>query len=148
MTELYHVGLTVSDLDRSVAFYSDIVGMKEESPVVEASGQWMDTLKGRPGNRIRVAHLKLGDFMLQLVQYLAGGGEKLALGHHRTGNPHMSIFVDDVDEKREEIRAKGAGPTGPIVTIGTTGRRSFYTADPDGVPIEFMEKVARGLPER
>lgn len=144
MTELYHAGITVGDLDRSVAFYRDVVGMTEALPRTEAGGQWMDRLKGYSGARVRVAHLTLGGFMLQLVQYVSGGGGKLVLGHHHVGNPHLSIYVDDVDRKREEIRSKGAGPTGPIVTIGTTGRRSFYTADPDGVPVEFMEKDAIG----
>jgi catechol 2,3-dioxygenase-like lactoylglutathione lyase family enzyme len=138
MSSVNHVGLTVSDLERSIGFYRDVVGMKLESRV-RVSGEWFDTLTHNRGADIDVATLSLEGFTLQLVQYLAGGGRALPLGHHRVGNPHLCITVDDVEAKRRAVVATGRFDPTPIVDIMDLGIRSFYTADPDGVPVEFLQ---------
>ncbi len=138
MTTLNHVGLTVSDLEASVAFYRDVVGM-EEAGRSEVGGDWFDRLTDNVGARIRVAHLTLGGLTLQLVQYLAAGGETLALAHKHVGNPHLCFNVQDLEAARRRVEALGGGGfLSPVVSLGDTGRRSFYVADPDGVLIEFI----------
>jgi catechol 2,3-dioxygenase-like lactoylglutathione lyase family enzyme len=141
MPGLNHVGLTVSDVERSIAFYRDTVGMKYIGRT-RVSGDWFDTLTHNRGADIDVAHLTLGDFTLQLVQYLAAGGGRLALAHHHVGNPHLCIDVEDVEAKRRALVAAGGLDPTPIVDIMRTGTRSFYVADPDGVPVEFLQRGA------
>jgi catechol 2,3-dioxygenase-like lactoylglutathione lyase family enzyme len=138
MPSVNHVGLTVSDVKRSIAFYRDVVGMKLESRV-QIQGEWFDTLTDNRGARIDVATLTMEGITLQLVQYLAAGGEKLRLGHNQIGNPHLCINVDDVDAKRRAVVATGRFEPTPIVDIMGRGIRSFYVADPDGVPVEFLQ---------
>jgi catechol 2,3-dioxygenase-like lactoylglutathione lyase family enzyme len=134
---LNHVGLTVSDLDASVEFYRDVVGFELFSRR-HMSGEWFDTLTHNHGAQIEVAMLRLGAFVLQLVQYHAAGGEPLALAHHNVGNPHLCINVEDVDARRAAIVATGRYAPTPIVDILGLGIRSFYIADPDGVPVELL----------
>lgn len=67
---LDHVGLTVSDLASSTAFYRDVVDMR----VITTSrprrhGRWFEILTERSGGVVQSAFLRLGDFTLQLVQY-------------------------------------------------------------------------------
>ena len=58
MAELFHVGLTVKDLERSIAFYRDVVGMKEnEWRMMNAKSKEFDTLTNNPGAELKVAHL-------------------------------------------------------------------------------------------
>lgn len=141
MPGLNHVGLTVSDLERSIEFYRDTVGMKLTTRV-RIGGDWFDTLTHNRGADIDVAQLDLGAFTLQLVQYLAAGGEVLALGHNQVGNPHLCIDVEDVEAKRRAVVAAGRFEPTPIVDIMGSGTRSFYIADPDGVPVEFLQRGA------
>ena len=141
MTKLYHIGITVSDLERSLAFYREVIGMEVVSRN-EVSGAWFDQLTDNHGARFRVAHLRQGDFVLQLVQYLAAGGERLRLGHNQVGNPHMSFYAEDVERKYAEVRGRAGQRVSPLVTIAVSGRRSFYTYDPDGVPVEFIQAPA------
>jgi catechol 2,3-dioxygenase-like lactoylglutathione lyase family enzyme len=138
VTHLNHVGITVTDLDASLAFYCEIVGF-ELSLRTRVGGEWFDTLTRNEGADIEIAMLRLGDFTLQLVQYRASGGIALPLAHHNIGNPHLSIEIEDVEARHREISASGLhGPT-PVVDIMGTGIRSFYVHDPDGVPVELLQ---------
>ena len=142
MSELYHVGLTVKNLERSAAFYRDVVGMQEEKEqMLNVKSQAFDTLTNNPGAELKVAHLTLGSFMLQLIEYVAKGGETLDLHHNNVGSPHLCIYVSDVEAKYKEVKQQG----NVVITSGLVqimpNMRSFYTEDPDGVPVEFLQKT-------
>ena len=138
MAELFHIGLTVKNLQRSLSFYRDVVGMTlgEE---LEARSKEFDTLTNNPGAALKVVHLTAGAFMLQLLEYTAAGGATLDLHHNKVGSPHMSFYVQDVEAKYEELLRRGnVKLTSGLVQI-TPNMRSFYTEDPDGVPVEFLQ---------
>jgi len=135
---LNHVGVTVSDIGRSIAFYRDVVGMDVYSRR-RMQGEWFDTLTHNSGADIDTAMLRLEGFVLQLVQYHAGAGGTLPLAHHHVGNPHLCINVADVDAKHVEAVAYGGLEPTPIVDILGAGIRSFYVHDPDGLPVEFLQ---------
>jgi catechol 2,3-dioxygenase-like lactoylglutathione lyase family enzyme len=132
------MGLTVSDLDASIAFYRDVAGFALDGRY-EIGDEWFDTLTHNQDARIQVAMLRMDDFVLQLVAYDAGGGDVLELAHHHVGNPHLSITVDDVEERHARVVASGAHQPTPMVDIMGAGIYSFYVTDPDGVPVEFLE---------
>ena len=138
MRVVNHVGLTVTDLGRSVAFYRDVVGLDVQVERFRTGGEWFDTLTQNSGALIDGAMLGDDSFTLQLLQYEEGGGQAAATGHNRVGNLHLSINVADAAAKREEVLAAGAHPT-PLVELPVPGACSFYVHDPDGVPVEFMQ---------
>lgn len=142
--KLLHTGLTVTDLDRSLMFYRDVVGMTQ-SAAFEGHNDWFDELTNNVGTDLRVAHLRLGAFELQLIEYRAGGtGDRADLAHNRIGSPHLCFLVDDVDSKFTEVQARGDVTITSAVTELVAGARSFYTTDPDGVPVEFVQIPRRG----
>jgi catechol 2,3-dioxygenase-like lactoylglutathione lyase family enzyme len=134
-----HIGLTVRDVERSVTFYRDVVGMELFSRR-QMKGEWFDTLTHNHGAVIDVAMLRLGTFTLQLVQYLEAGGDVLPVAHHHVGNPHLCINVDDVEAFHAQATARGGLEPTPIVDILGSGIRSFYVRDPDGIPVEFLQE--------
>jgi catechol 2,3-dioxygenase-like lactoylglutathione lyase family enzyme len=135
----WHVGITVGDIDRSLTFYRDIVGMHVQSDDLHVNDMTrFDALTNNSGSELRVAWLNDGHFTLQLIQYLAAGGDRLELRHNNIGSPHLSFFVEDADAKYEELRARGDVPLlCPVIQLGPTSR-TFYAADPDGLPVEFF----------
>lgn len=141
MPSLYHVGLTVANLEESVAFYRDVVGMKliPESSNLEISGRWFDQLTENEGAALRVSHLEIEGVQLQLVEYTAAGGGRLPLHHKMVGNPHLCIDMGDIDARHATLSAEGRYKISPIVDIADTGVRSFYITDPNGVLVEFIE---------
>jgi catechol 2,3-dioxygenase-like lactoylglutathione lyase family enzyme len=132
-----HVGLTVSDMDASVAFYVGVVGMSVETRTT-SGGPWFDILTGNDGAVIDVSMLRSPGVVVQLVYYERGGNGRSVTGHSRVGNVHLCVNVDDVEAKRAAVVAAGLEAT-PIVPLPVPGMRSFYTADPDGVPVEFLQ---------
>ena len=141
MASLNHLGITVTDLDASLAFYRDVIGFELDLRT-RVAGEWFDTLTRNQGADIEIAMLRLAGFTLQLVDYHAAGGATLPLAHHNVGNPHLSIDVDDLDTRHEQIVASGRHEPTPIVDIMGTGIRSFYVHDPDGVPVELIQAPA------
>ncbi|MBI3244941.1 MAG: VOC family protein [Deltaproteobacteria bacterium] len=142
MSELFHVGLTVKNLERSVAFYRDVVGMREtEWKMLNVRSEQFDTLTNNPGAELKVAHLTLDSFMLQLIEYVAKGGTTLDLHHNNVGSPHLCIYIPDVETKLKEVQQRGdVVITSGLVQIAPN-MRSFYTEDPDGVPVEFLQRT-------
>jgi len=140
MAELFHVGLTVKNLERSLAFYRDIAGMTA-GEIFNGQSQEFDTLTNNPGARLRGVHLTAGPFMLQLLEYMARGGITLDLHHNNVGSPHLSFYVPDVEAKYAELKQRDdVKITSGLVQIARN-MRSFYTEDPDGVPVEFLQRT-------
>jgi lactoylglutathione lyase len=140
MAELFHVGLTVKDLERSLAFYRDVAGMKA-GEIFDGQSKEFDTLTNNPGARLRGVHLTAGPVMLQLLEYKAGGGSVLDLHHNNVGSPHFCFYVPDVEAKYAEVQQRGdVRITSGLVQIARN-MRSFYTEDPDGVPVEFLQRT-------
>jgi lactoylglutathione lyase len=140
MLELFHVGLTVKDLQRSLAFYRDIARM-EAGEIFDGQSAEFDTLTNNPGASLRGVHLTAGSFMLQLLEYKAGGGTTLDLHHNNVGSPHLCFYVPDVEAKYAELRGRGdVKITSGIVPIARN-MRGLYTEDPDGVPVEFLQRT-------
>ena len=155
-----HIGLTVRDVERSLRFYEEVVGMRASdldrelnttpnettqvepgSELITVTSDAFDQLTNAHGTSIKYVNMRLpgGDFRLQLVEYIAGGDGQLELSHARAGTVHMNFYVEDVDAKYKELVSRGdVDITSAIVQI-TPSMRSFYVADPDGVPIEFLQ---------
>jgi glyoxylase I family protein len=140
MANLGHVGLTVRNLEASLKFYRDVAGMTVESDFALANGGFAK-LTNNPPAAIKVVHLRAGAFQLQLVEYTAGGGTALSVHHNNVGSPHMSFNVSDVDAKYQEVKALTFAKIISEIVEVVPKVRSFYTEDPDGVPVEFVQMM-------
>jgi len=136
-TGIGHIGLTVRNRERSLGFYRDLIGLTEVD-CNEFAEPSFGELTNNPGARIRTALLDAGSFLLQLIEYVDGGGETLGLDHRHVGNLHFCFYVEDADRAFKEVTRRGFEVTSGIVGI-TDKIRSFYVADPDGVAVELME---------
>lgn len=147
MSGLHHIGLTVADLERSIAFYEAVLGatIRERS---ENSGDEVAMVTGLAGARIIAADLELpGGGLLELVQYVAPPAERLEQQRHQPGHTHIGFLVDDADAAYDRLVARGAVPTSRPVRIAEPGSawdgvRVLYVCDPDGRTIECVEARA------
>ena len=142
MPALYHIGITVESLDESVAFYRDVVGLHEirESSNLELSGEWFDTLTENQGAALRVAHLDLAGTQLQLVEYTAGGGERLPLAHKQVGNPHLCFDMEDITARHAALVAEVQVHARPVEPrreggVDRRGRRAAAEGDVGGAAL-------------
>src|SRR5205809_6736001 len=93
------VGMTVSDMDRSVEFFSKILSFEKVSDV-EAAGSEYERLQGVFGARMRVVRMKLGDEFIDLTEYLAPQGRPMPVDSrsHDLWFQHIALVVSDMDE--------------------------------------------------
>jgi catechol 2,3-dioxygenase-like lactoylglutathione lyase family enzyme len=149
------VGMTVSDLDRAVDFYTGVLGFAKLSEV-EVAGEAYEQLQGVFGLRMRVARLQLGEEVVELTQYLAPRGRPIAVDSRSNDRwfQHIAIIVRDMDEaygwlREHKVQHASTGPqTIPEWNAGAAGIRAFYFTDPDGHVLEVLSfPPDKGLPK-
>jgi len=141
------VGMTVSDMDRSVAFYTEVLDFTRESDV-EVAGPAYERLTGLFGVRMRVVRLRLGEEFLELTEYLAAeqGGRPAPVDSRSNDQwfQHIAIIVRDMDAayarlRQHKVRHASTGPQRLPPTIPeAAGIEAFYFRDPDGHPLEIL----------
>jgi catechol 2,3-dioxygenase-like lactoylglutathione lyase family enzyme len=141
MPILHHTGLTVADLDRSLHFWRDAMGM-EVLFQQEKAGGYLEAIVGEPGAHVRMAHLAFGGQgpRIELFQYLAPSGGQHRLRPADVGFAHVCVACDDLDERLERLIAAGGRPFSKPVEVDTgvnKGGRSVYLRDPDGHVVEL-----------
>lgn len=141
------VGLTVSDLARSVDFYTRVLDF-ERVTELERAGPAFERLVGVPGARARVARLRLGDELLELTEYVRPRGRPAPVGARSNdrGFQHVAVIVRDMEGAFARLRRFGvratsaAGPERlPDWNPAVRGIRAFYFRDPDGHPLEILQ---------
>ena len=139
------IGMTVSDLDRSVDFFTRVLGFDQVAET-EVAGAEYERLTGVFGARIRVARLKLGDEVLELSQYLAPEGRPIPVDSRSNDRwfQHLALVVRDMDEAYRRLRAAKVhfASTSPQLLPASNpnagGIRAFYFKDPDGHLLEAI----------
>jgi len=103
------IALTVSDLDRSLTFYRDILGFALVGSIEERSGDAWEHVYGVFGARVRVATLQLGEERLQLEQFLAPVGRPIPADSHSNDRSfqHVALIVSDMDRAYAWLRGHG-----------------------------------------
>jgi catechol 2,3-dioxygenase-like lactoylglutathione lyase family enzyme len=151
MKGLHHFGITVRDLDESIRFYHDILGLgfvSEPSPWFE--GPELADGVGVPGAALRQVSLEAGGATLELLQYASPPSETSGpLISNNLGASHVAFLVDDIEAKKAELEANGIEFYSEINVVEEgvlAGWRWVYFSDPDGYPLELVE-VAYTRPE-
>jgi len=138
------VGMTVSDMDRAVEFYSALTFQKVSD--LEVFGDGFEHLEGVFGARMRIVRMKLGNEFLDLTQYLAPPGRPIPIDSRSNDLwfQHVAIVVRDMDEAFQRLRAlkvkfvSTAPQTLPPSIKAAAGIKAFYFRDPDEHNLEII----------
>lgn len=127
----------VSNLERSMAFYQDVLGFKLERQM-ELDVPGMRLMTGFPEiERVRVALLWMGPHLLELMEYTPQRKQRPAT-RIELGSSHMAFPVENMEQACRELEAKG------VKLVGGPRPRSRYFEDPDGITMELIgSEVAR-----
>lgn len=145
---IHHVSRGVSDMDRSLTFYRDLLGMDVVLDT-EMSGDMLDKEVGLAGAHIRFVLLQGQGEMpyLELLQYYAPPGESypLTATPADVGAHHISLIVADIDEAYRTLSAAGVRFNYPPQEVDSGTLKGHWTAycfDPDGLVIELWQLPA------
>ena len=139
------VGMTVADMDRSIAFYSQVLAFEKVSDV-EVWGEEYERLQGMFGLRMRVVRMRLGDDAIELTEYLTPRGRPIPVDSRSQDHwfQHIAVIVSDMDRTYawlRQHRVEHASPAPqrlPDWNPNAGGIRAFYFKDPDGHPLEVL----------
>jgi catechol 2,3-dioxygenase-like lactoylglutathione lyase family enzyme len=142
LTTLDHVGYAVSDLDRSVAFYTHLL---ERGPRLRKTWnvEYLATAQGYPGLEVEAAFFDLpGGVMLELVEYKSPPPQLADMETYNVGNAHLSLVTPDLHALFERLRGRATFRSEAPVRIAWGPYEGGYVArvrDPDGITLELVE---------
>ncbi len=139
------IGMTVSDIDRAVDFYSNVLSFQKLSDV-EVWGTDYEHLQGIFGLRMRVVRMELGDEFIELTEYLTPKGRPIPADFRSNDRwfQHIAIVVSDMDKayqhlRKHKVQHASTGPQRiPDWNKAAAGIRAFYFRDPDGHHLEII----------
>jgi catechol 2,3-dioxygenase-like lactoylglutathione lyase family enzyme len=140
------VGMTVRDMDRSVEFYSKVLGFEMVSDV-EVAGADQERLLGVFGLRMRLVRMRLGEEFLDLTEFLVPRGRPIPIDTRSNDRwfQHVAIIVRDMDEayrqlRKHKVQHASSGPQRlPAWNKNARGIKAFYFKDPDGHHLEILQ---------
>jgi diaminopimelate decarboxylase len=141
-----HVAVTVADLDRSLDFYGDVLGLRVlDRGSLDA--ELVARMTGLPDADVEYADVELGTRTLELLCHRtldprAGSASR----PERAGSVHIALTVDDARLLHQRLTASGNTPLSPPQTLPDdagdwAGCVIFYVRDPDGVMLEIVERA-------
>ncbi|MGH9492074.1 MAG: VOC family protein [Terriglobales bacterium] len=146
VTAVDSVSMTVSEMDRAVAFYSGVLTFEKVSDV-EVAGDAYEHLQGVFGLRIRVVRMRLGGEFIELAEYLAPQSRPIPVTSRSNDRwfQHVAIIVSNMDRayrilREHKVEHASSGPQRlPDWNPNAGGIWAFYFKDPDGHPLEILQ---------
>jgi len=146
VSEVDSIGITVSDLDKSVEFYTKVLSFEKISET-EVDGPEYEHLEGVFGLRMRTARLRLGDEFIELTEFLAPRGRPVPVDTRANDRwfQHIAIITSDMNRaykwlRENKVQHASSGPQRlPEWNKNAGGIQAFYFRDPDG---HFLEVLA------
>jgi len=140
------VGMTVSDMDLAIDFYSSVLTFEKTSDR-EVLGEDFEKLQGVFGSRLRIVRMRLGDEEIELTEYLAPRGRPTPADSRSNDLwfQHVAIIVSDMDAAYRKLRQHDVQHSSPAPqrlpdwNPNAGGIEAFYFKDPDGRPLEILE---------
>jgi len=144
-----HINIVVSDLERSVAFYTKLLGFVV-SKRARLGGEWFERIVGLSGVDAEVAYIQPPGAgpRLELLCYHAPRGASVpeTARPNTLGLRHIALEVADIDAMSARLAAAGVEFVGPPVAVPPNAlkhdegyKRLCYFHDPDGVLLELAE---------
>ena len=141
-----HTGFVVSDMERSLEFYQDLLGLKQERNQI-LEGEFISELVGYPDARLHIVYLGTGDLRhsVELIQYLNPAGTPGTMPErHHVGASHLGVIVDDLDAIHAELSSRGVRFVSPPAirpgAVYPMASKGCYMQDPDGNWLELLER--------
>lgn len=142
---VHHVGLVVRDLDRSIYFYHDLLGLPfANEPTEWFEGPELERGVGVPGAKLRQTSLWVGEHStMELIEYAnTPEDNESAVVNNHLGAAHVCFKVDDIVAKKAELESKGVEFYSDVNVVDEgplAGWRWCYFSDPDGLALELVE---------
>jgi catechol 2,3-dioxygenase-like lactoylglutathione lyase family enzyme len=134
-----HVGISVTDIERSISFYHDMLGMEQLCDVFPFGGEQFETIMDIPGVTGRMCMIGKGTLNLELFEFTNSKAKDPEHPVSDRGYSHFGVEVDDIAATYDKLRAANVRIHSPVITFMGGGMKAAYCRDPDGNVFEIME---------
>ena len=147
--KIYHVGLTVSDLDRSIAFYKDVLGLEFQREIF-MEGEETDKMFRKENCKARVAYLNGSKAVeappIELIQFIDEDVNKVKSDLFTTSISEVCFYTDDIDSVykvliENHVECLSEPQYFDFSSQGFGKSKAFYFKDTDGIILEMMQPL-------
>jgi catechol 2,3-dioxygenase-like lactoylglutathione lyase family enzyme len=149
VTRMNHIGVPVSDLERSVKWYEDVLGIAANGVTISADNAALGAVVEVENPAMRAVFALAGDnVLLELIQYDRPAPKPFEGRNCDVGVMHLCFEVDDMDTAVRHLRERGVHLNADAVRLTggdgidpgeLAGTRILYLRDPDGIQLELFE---------
>lgn len=149
LKEVIHIGITVSDMDRSIDFYKNILGLTFQGEML-MQGEETDQLFARKNCKVRVAYLNGNNILnappIELLQFVSDACEISQSDLHKTSISEICFRVDNIEDTYKQLKNKGveflSEPQFFDFTDQGLGKsKAVYFKDCDGIILELLQPI-------
>lgn len=147
ITGFFHGGIAVSDMERSLAFYRDALGLEVFFDVTLDAVDYVRAVLGVEMRDARVVYLQVpgsDDVFVELLEYHGTDGAPIVPRAWDPGTGHLCFHVSDAAELHAHVLARGfrSRSEGVVeIPVGPNrGGRAAYLLDPDGYHVELFQR--------
>ena len=143
MKAIRHFGIGVSDLEASLHFYRDLLGLEIKRDMVE-EGIFIDAILGLQGVKVRTVKMAAanGDTLVELLEYASHQGKKRENYEiFDLGASHVAFTVENVEKEYRKLQEQGVVFTCEPQVSPDGKAKVTFCYDPDGVPIELVQEL-------
>ena len=147
--KVYHIGLTVSDLDNSIAFYRDILGLEFQGEILMV-GNETDIMFCRSNCKVRVAYLNGSKAVeappIELIQFVDSKINKVQSDLFTTSISEVCFYTNDIDSAYKKLLENNVECLSEPQYFdfrenGFGESRAFYFRDPDDIILEMIQPI-------
>ena len=141
VTGFRHAGLIVKDLDDSLHFYCEILGLEAIQRFTDSS-EYINIITGLTGATAEFAKLKMLDgAIIELLTYPSHPSQPHELSIINVGIAHIALRVDSALHSYEALVGHGINVLSPPVLSSEGIAKVFFCLDPDGYRVEIVEMI-------
>lgn len=147
ITQLRHVGVVVKNLDISLHFYKDLLGLQVRTEMEEEC-PYIDTILGLKKVRVRTVKLKTpqGGGIELLYYHSPVSPQRLPCAIHERGISHFALTIENLDQVYGQMVQQGAIFISPPQIAPDGGAKVVFCQDPDGNYVELTEELGKQKP--
>ena len=149
ISRIHHFAFSVADLERTIKFYTEVLGFEVQSRSRDASQTLGAALFGdkwgfsQPRADLDVVLLKVGDETIEFIEYIDPQAQPYHQNPSIAGSAHLAFDVDDIEAERARLEAAGVEFHSPTEIFQEPGKPDWkwcYFRDPDGICVELVEQ--------